>query len=98
VLSHVIHRTGRARYRKAFGPCGEIVTKPGVGRAEDGQAVMHILKAGALYFALVFAAGFALGAIRVLRIVPALGARAGAKALGSSGPHPTFGRGEGSSR
>jgi hypothetical protein len=37
---------------------------------------MHILKAGALYFTLVFAAGFALGTIRVLWIVPALGARA----------------------
>jgi hypothetical protein len=36
---------------------------------------MHILKAGALYFALVFAAGFALGTIRLLWIVPSLGTR-----------------------
>jgi hypothetical protein len=37
---------------------------------------MRILKAGALYFALVFAAGFVLGTIRVLWIVPRLGTRA----------------------
>jgi hypothetical protein len=34
---------------------------------------MHTLKAGALYFALVFAAGFAPGTIRVLWVVPAAG-------------------------
>jgi hypothetical protein len=36
---------------------------------------MRILKAGALYFALVFGAGFVLGAIRTLLIVPLLGTR-----------------------
>ena len=36
---------------------------------------MQILKAGVLYFALVFGAGFALGTIRVLWIVPELGTR-----------------------
>jgi hypothetical protein len=36
---------------------------------------MQILKAGVLYFAVVFAAGFALGTIRVLWIAPRLGAR-----------------------
>ena len=37
---------------------------------------MQILKAGVLYFALVFGAGFVLGTIRVLWGVPRLGTRA----------------------
>lgn len=36
---------------------------------------MQVLKAGALYFALVFGAGFVLGTIRILWIVPRLGTR-----------------------
>ena len=36
---------------------------------------MQVLRAGALYFALVFAVGFALGAIRTLWVVPRLGTR-----------------------
>jgi hypothetical protein len=36
---------------------------------------MRILKAGALYFALVFGAGFVLGAIRILWVVPSFGTR-----------------------
>ena len=37
---------------------------------------MQILKAGALYFALTFGAGFVLGTIRVLWAAPAFGTRA----------------------
>lgn len=36
---------------------------------------MQILKSGALYFALVFAAGFVLGAIRTIWVVPQVGTR-----------------------
>lgn len=36
---------------------------------------MKILKSGVLYFALVFGAGFALGPIRILWVVPHLGTR-----------------------
>lgn len=36
---------------------------------------MRILKAGGLYFALVFGAGFVLGTFRVLWVVPSFGTR-----------------------
>lgn len=36
---------------------------------------MHTLKAGVVYFALVFGAGFVLGSIRVLWVVPRFGER-----------------------
>jgi hypothetical protein len=36
---------------------------------------MQILKAGVLYFALVFGTGFVLGPIRILWVVPRFGAR-----------------------
>jgi hypothetical protein len=41
------------------------------------RAIMQILKAGVLYFALVFGAGFVLGPIRTLWVVPRVGARKG---------------------
>lgn len=50
-------------------------TKPDGGN-EMQQAIRRILKTAALYFALVFGAGFALGTIRVLWAVPAFGERA----------------------
>jgi hypothetical protein len=37
--------------------------------------IMQVLEAGTLYFALVFAAGFVLGAIRTLWVVPRVGTR-----------------------
>ena len=44
-------------------------------RTERQQNVMPIVKAGVLYFALVFGAGFVLGTIRTLWIVPRVGTR-----------------------
>jgi hypothetical protein len=36
---------------------------------------MQILKAGVLYFAVIFGAGFVLGLVRILWLVPRLGTR-----------------------
>lgn len=36
---------------------------------------MHVLKAGAIYFAIVFGTGFILGSIRVVLLVPRVGER-----------------------
>jgi hypothetical protein len=49
---------------------------------------MRTLKAGVLYFALVFGAGFVLGTIRTLWVVPRLGARYGALVLYAVMPSP----------
>lgn len=45
------------------------------GRIPRQQNVMPILKAGVLYFALVFGAGFILGTIRTLWVVQRVGTR-----------------------
>jgi hypothetical protein len=45
------------------------------GRNERLEAVMQILKAGVLYFVLVFGTGFMLGPIRILWAVPRFGTR-----------------------
>lgn len=39
------------------------------------QTTMQILKAGVLYFALVFGTGFVLGTIRTLWVIPYVGTR-----------------------
>jgi len=47
----------------------------GVLGTEKGNGIMQVLRAGALYFVLVFGAGFLLGSIRVLWAVPRFGMR-----------------------
>jgi hypothetical protein len=46
-----------------------------LARAKGHKAVMETLKAGALYFSLVFGAGFVPGPIRILWLVPRFGTR-----------------------
>jgi hypothetical protein len=47
----------------------------GPGGHERPKHISQVLKAGALYFTLVFGAGFVLGSIRVLWLVPRTGER-----------------------
>jgi hypothetical protein len=42
---------------------------------DERDPIQEILKAGALYFALVFGAGFVLGTVRTLWILPSFGTR-----------------------
>jgi hypothetical protein len=46
-----------------------------MGRNGRQQAAMQILKPGALYFGLVFGAGFVLGTIRTMLVIPRFGTR-----------------------
>ena len=46
-----------------------------MSRAGERPPFLAVLKSGALYFALVFGAGFVLGPIRILWAVPRFGAR-----------------------
>ncbi len=53
----------------------EFLCKGETGRTGSQFSMMKILKAGVLYFALVFGAGFVLGPIRILWAVPRFGTR-----------------------
>jgi len=53
-----------------FGTINPYLTEP-----TRETTIMQVLKAGALYFALVFVVGFVLGAIRTLWLVPRVGTR-----------------------
>ena len=44
-------------------------------KRDEPDSIQQILKAGALYFSVVFGAGFVLGTIRTLWVLPSFGAR-----------------------
>ena len=46
-----------------------------MNESAGGSDVMRLIKAGVLYFALVFGAGFVLGPIRIFLLVPRFGSR-----------------------
>ena len=54
---------------------GEALSEHDTGPTKRQRAVMQLLKAGVLYFVLVFGAGFVLGPIRILWVVPRVGER-----------------------
>ena len=60
---------------QAVRPHGKVLSKHDTGRTGGWRDIMRILKAGALYFALVFGAGFVLGPIRILWVAPHFGTR-----------------------
>jgi hypothetical protein len=57
------------------GSHGKILCVSETRRIGRHPAIMQILKASVLYFALVFGAGFVLGSIRILWFVPRFGTR-----------------------
>ena len=64
-----------ARYNKAIFGTLFVLSELIVAWRWRGSAVKQAVKAGVLYFMLVFSAGFVLGAIRTLWVVPKLGVR-----------------------
>ena len=58
-----------------IGLIDKVLNEHNTGQNEKQKAVMQILKAGLLYFVLVFGAGFVLGPIRILWVVPRFGTR-----------------------
>jgi len=58
-----------------FAPHRKFLCEDQAGRTGREQPVLKILKAGVLYFALVFGSGFVLGPIRILWAVPRFGTR-----------------------
>jgi len=65
----------RQPLRRTVGLHGEALREHDAGPTTRQRAVMQVLKAGALYFVLVFGAGFVLGPIRILWVVPRFGER-----------------------
>jgi hypothetical protein len=57
-------------------PDGEPSASPDILGQRRSLTAMRVLKAGVVYFALVFGTGFVLGTVRTLWIVPRLGVRA----------------------
>jgi hypothetical protein len=66
---------GVPRSSRPAGRHGEVLSEHDTGGTKMRESVMHTLKAGVLYFTLVFGAGFVLGPMRILCLVPRVGTR-----------------------
>src|SRR4029453_12356674 len=74
--ARTIPRRPASTRRWASEPAARPITRTRWSCADDGRVmVREILGAGALYFALVFGAGFVVGFVRVLWLVPRVGER-----------------------